>query len=146
MHSRLIDFDGMEIFLSLRLYFWLMDPADDPRVYMAAERTYLAWVRTGVALMGFGFVVARFGLFLRELSESGAPITEPKHAISIPIGVALVVLGILVTVAAAIRHRHYVRTLRLDAFASGFHSRVPLFISGVLALIGATMAGYLALF
>ena len=40
-------------------------PIDDPRVYLAAERTFLAWIRTSVSLMGFGFVIARFALFLR---------------------------------------------------------------------------------
>ena len=33
---------------------------NDPRVYLAAERTFLAWVRTSISLMGFGFVIARF--------------------------------------------------------------------------------------
>src|ERR1035441_183963 len=49
--------------------------AEDPRVYLAAERTFLAWIRTGLALMGFGFVVARFGLFLREIEFSQHPLS-----------------------------------------------------------------------
>jgi uncharacterized membrane protein YidH (DUF202 family) len=59
-------------------------PPCDPRTYMSAERTFLAWIRTGIALMGFGFVIARFG---------GCPA---------PTGVALIAIGILVTVVAAI--------------------------------------------
>jgi uncharacterized membrane protein YidH (DUF202 family) len=41
---------------------------NDPRIYLAAERTLLAWIRTGLAMMGFESVVARVGLFLRELA------------------------------------------------------------------------------
>ena len=44
---------------------------DDPRVYLAAERTFLAWIRTSVSLMGFGFLIARFALFLREYGLDG---------------------------------------------------------------------------
>ena len=118
---------------------------NDPRVLMAAERTYLAWVRTGVALMGFGFVVARFGLFLQVLTAEAAPVAQPRHALSIPIGVTLVVLGILVTVVAAMRHSHYVRALRIGAFTSRPQSRFPIVISAALALVGICMAAYLAL-
>ena len=54
----------------------------DPRVYLAAERTFLAWIRTGLALMGFGFVVARFGLFLREIEFSQHPLVA-VHSVEI---------------------------------------------------------------
>ena len=118
--------------------------ANDPRIYMAAERTFLAWIRTGVALMGFGFVVARFGLFLRELTAAGSPLPQPKHAVSIPIGVALLILGILVNGAAALRHQRSIRALREGSFTAHFDSRLPILVAVVLALLGTAMATYLA--
>ena len=50
-------------------------PVDDPRVYLASERTFLAWIRTSISLMGFGFVIARFALWTREFGFSGKPAT-----------------------------------------------------------------------
>src|SRR5262252_11009818 len=90
----------------------------DPRVSLAAERTLLAWIRTGLALMGFGFVVARFGLFLREVAAIGH--TMPPHApgLSMPIGVALIALGIVVNVIAGVRHRRYVQAIDRGDFGA----------------------------
>ena len=80
----------------------------DPRVYLAVERTFLAWIRTGLALMGFGFVVARFGLFLREL-RVGSDTGNQSPGVSLWAGTALVCIGVIVDVACSVR---YIRTIR----------------------------------
>ena len=116
----------------------------DPRVYFAAERTFLAWIRTGLALMGFGFVVARFGLFLREF---GMKQSQSPHAtgISLWLGTALVLLGVVVNISAVIRHLQIVRELRSGEWIAGRPSRVAVTVSLILAALGLGMALYLVL-
>jgi putative membrane protein len=116
---------------------------EDPRYRWAAERTLLAWLRTGLALMGFGFVVARFGLFLREL----AAVSEGKKAhppgLSLFMGVALIVLGIVITLLAAREHSQIIGRLnRGEPFVPPAWS-LGLMFSLVLAAIGTGVAVYL---
>ena len=117
----------------------------DPRIYLAAERTFLAWVRTGIALMGFGFVVARFGLFLRELALSDH-VTVPLHAnnLSLPVGVAMIVAGILVELGAAVRHHRYLKVLDQGRLPTAHGTVFPFLLTGFLAVIGLAVAIYLA--
>ena len=78
---------------------------------MAGERTLLAWVRTALAMMGFGFVVARFSFFLREIAAAGN-VPLPLHTgISLWIGIALVVFGVLVCLLASREHIIFLRRL-----------------------------------
>lgn len=118
----------------------------DPRVYFAAERTMLAWVRTGIAMMGFGFVVARFGLFLRELAVArvGAEATAAAQpGLSLWIGTTLVMLGVWVNLAAAVRHFRFRRQfLRGEPFTTP-RGLMMIVLSVLLATLGIAMTLYL---
>lgn len=75
------------------------------RDHAANERTYLAWVRTGITVMVLGFIVEKFELFLASLSGL---LANQDHQVMQGHGpeyvsLALVLLGVLVIVAGAIR-------------------------------------------
>lgn len=112
----------------------------DPRIYMAAERTFLAWLRTAIALMAFGFVIARFGVFLRSISVPGVAGTEHGSGTSLAAGLSLIVLGVLVCIVSAFRHRRYVRGIDEGRFRAVFGSTVAFGVAGLLVLAGLGMA------
>ena len=117
---------------------------EDPRIRFAAERTLLAWLRTGLALMGFGFVVARFGLFLRELAAAHQAPPSP-HSWSLGIGTALVALGVVITLFAALEHWQIIGRLnRGEPYARPRWS-FGLLVAVLLAFIGLGMVTYLLL-
>lgn len=119
-----------------------MTPEHDPRIYFAAERTLLAWIRTGLAMMGFGFVVARFGLFLRELALARGEEVASTGGGSLWAGTALVLVGVVVNVHAAVAHGRFAARFRRGE-REPHDSRFGIIIASVLAAVGFAMAAYL---
>jgi uncharacterized protein (DUF302 family)/uncharacterized membrane protein YidH (DUF202 family) len=115
----------------------------DPRVYLAAERTYLAWIRTGIALMGFGFIFARFGIFLRQIQLVRDNPNVQSFGTSVWLGVALVIIGVIVNIAATARHVQVVRGLREGRPDFDRPSKLAITIAIILACIGIFTAIYL---
>jgi putative membrane protein len=125
----------------------MSQPEQDPRIYMAAERTFLAWIRTGLALMGFGFVVARFGLFLREVGAGATGTDGQLHssAFSLWTGTALVLAGVVANVISATQYAKIVRELKSGSYVPGMPSRAGLTLAVLLAAVGVGMAFYLTI-
>ena len=113
---------------------------DDPRVYLAAERTFLAWVRTSLALMGFGFLIARFGLLIRESELLSVPGAYHRRPLSPWLGFSMVCFGVVVCVVSSMRYRSYVQALEAGVVNPPLSATVPLIVAGILALVGLSMA------
>ncbi|MCI0563660.1 MAG: DUF202 domain-containing protein [Nitrososphaera sp.] len=118
----------------------------DPRVFFASERTLLAWVRSGLTVIALGFVVSRFGLFLRLVSSPGtaAPQEAHFHWASNLLGIALVVLGAGVILAALFNHVVYVRSLPTADVPKLGIPWLTSFLAIALSVLGLAMAAYLA--
>lgn len=119
------------------------DDPTDPRVLFAAERTLLAWVRTGVALLGFGFVIAKFGAFFREMAFLQGVPPPPHSGVSLWVGTALVLFGVVVTVCAARNHQITMRRLSRGEPILPTQLSLGVVVAVLLGVFGVAMAVYL---
>ena len=72
---------------------------------LANERTFLAWMRTSISVISLGFVISRFSLWIRDVAPgiSGQAAVHPGSGLSEPVGIAMIGMGGLLTIAAAWR-------------------------------------------
>jgi putative membrane protein len=114
-------------------------------VYLAAERTLFAWVRTALALMALGFVVDRFGLFVRQLISASGGQLHPKP-FSFWAGTALVILGVLMTVVAAVRYSSFaLRYRREGSTEPGYGLSLGILFAVLTAIAGTAIAVFLTM-
>lgn len=119
----------------------------DPRVFFAAERTLLAWVRSGVTVMALGFVVAKFGLFLTLIAVTFADVAhaQPDSRLAQIFGVALVLIGVAITLGAQYNHQRYIKTLPAADVPALPISWLGALLSFSIALVGVLLAVYLGI-
>lgn len=88
------------------------------RDHLANERTFLAWIRTSLAIIGLGFVVVKFSLFVREMEIVVSSKHEIRHApsYSLPLGLTLIALGAIITIASYVRYRRIQRKITMEEF------------------------------
>ncbi len=121
--------------------------------HAANERTFLAWLRTGIAVIAFGFVVEKFNLFVLTIASTA--VIDPTRRsqlerLSGPLGsyegLALILIGIIVVVIAAVRFARTQRLIDDEEIHSASSKRVELVLTAVLALMIAGFSVYLVLY
>jgi putative membrane protein len=113
--------------------------------HAANERTFLAWVRTAIAIMAFGFVVEKFDLFLRLAGvQAGAKTLPGSHSFLGDIaGLALIALGGVMMVLAALRFRRTTADIDAAEVRRGPGERADFTLVGLLVLLGGVLFVYL---
>ena len=80
------------------------------RTQLSLDRTTLAWIRTTLTMASFGLGMVAFFRTLR--AQSPGEETRRLHEGAIRYGTALIVLGLVATVLAALSHWFVLRRLR----------------------------------
>lgn len=104
------------------------------RTSLALERTTLAWIRTALTFATFGFGMIGFFRTLRQSTQSEEAVR--LHQAAIQMGVALVVIGLVATILAALSHWVSLRRLRRGEQLSVTQWPVSITIAVLCSILG----------
>ena len=110
--------------------------------HLANERTFLAWLRTSISVTSLGFVVSKFSVWLRELSVRIDPHAQPAQAgWSLPIGVAMMVVGAFLAILSARRYRFVKRAIEQGEPSADTAS--IMLVTGLVILLSVALIVYM---
>ncbi|MFM9194543.1 MAG: YidH family protein [Planctomycetia bacterium] len=121
-------------------------PADDSTAYSltnelarernreAADRTLLAWIRTSLAMISLGFGIERLGQAALAFDGRMAGFSPLKTQL---FGGALIVLGIVATLAGMREHRLMLTAIARDDYRYGDRPPIARYMGFGLVLVGA---------
>jgi len=110
------------------------------RTQIALDRTTLAWIRTTLSMVTFGFGTIGFFRSLRQSNPT--PEAIHMHEGAIRFGEALVVLGLIATVLAALSAWFTLRKLRRDQAPVLTQWPLSITVAMFLTLIGLVAFWY----
>lgn len=113
--------------------------------HAANERTFLAWVRTAIAVMAFGFLIERFDIFLAAMAPGAHThsVTPGEHRFANGAGLAFILIGVAMIVAAAIRFFRIARQIDDSRTLAGSGALYDFVLAALLALLGISLFLYL---
>lgn len=104
------------------------------RTAFSSETSLMAWIRTSVSLYTFGFSLIKFFDYL-DAKEMGTQLPEGPRRL----GLALVCLGIVVLLPAAIEHVRRMKKMKKLGLPNISKIYLPLIAAITLMLIGLTV-------
>jgi putative membrane protein len=107
----------------------------------AADRTLMAWIRTSLAMISLGFGIERFGQATVSLSATTDGFSPLKTTF---FGAALIMLGIVATIAGILEHASVVAAIARDDYRYG--DRPPIARMMGWAVVGVGSAALVAVF
>ena len=105
-------------------------PAALVRTALSSEQTLMSWVRTSLSLSTFGFSIAKFFQYL--VGQSDASLSAAPRRL----GIALILLGVVVLMAAIAEHVLRIRDLKRQGLPPDASSFLPMGSAGAMLAIG----------
>ena len=102
------------------------------RTAFSSERALMAWMRTSVSLYSFGFTITKFVDYLELQGEANQFSEGPRR-----LGLALICMGILVLVLAAVEHVRRLAKMKQLGLPPVSRFPLPVAVAAALFVIGS---------